>query len=63
MFQAIAKWLIPLVLKELAVFIKDWLKEKREERKTIKEAKNKVKELKGAKTQEEIRIAIRNLSI
>lgn len=61
--QAIAKWIVPLILQELAAIVKEWLAEKMDERKTIKELKAKIKELKGAKTQDEIRRAIRGLNI
>lgn len=57
------KWLMPLILKELAAAFKNYLKRKNEERKTIKELKHKIKGLKDAETQEEIRAAIRNLNI
>ena len=59
----IARWLAPLLVKELVAAFRQWLKEREETRKTVEEVKQKIKELKNAKTQEEIRKAIRDINI
>jgi hypothetical protein len=60
---SILKWLGLELLNRGFAFLKNWLKEKNEERKTIKELKAKVKQLKDSKTPEEIRAAIRDLNL
>ena len=50
------------LVEKLALAFMEWMKEKNEERKTIKDVKAKVKQLKNVHSAEEIRTALRNLN-
>jgi formate-dependent nitrite reductase cytochrome c552 subunit len=57
----IFKMIASLLVEKLVVAIKDYAKEKYEERKTNQEVKQAVKELREAQSENDIRSAIRKL--
>lgn len=60
---SIGKWIGLELLKMAAQALRDYFKKKAEERKTAKEIKSKVKELRNGKSEEDIRRAVRDLNI
>lgn len=52
-----------LIIDKIIGVVMAWIKEETEKRKTRKEIDKKVKELREAKTHEEIRDSIRNLNL
>jgi len=58
---SIFKMIASLLVEKLVVAIKDYAKEKYEERKTNQEVKQAVKELREAQSEDDIRSAIRKL--
>jgi len=63
MWFSLLKYAISFLLGELIKLAREKFEDYREDQKKKEEIKSKVKAIKNAKTKEELRIAIRDLSI